>query len=539
MIEPTANPLLQPWQTPFGLPPFDTDPARALRPGVRARDAGAPRRGRRDRRRAASRRRSTTPSRRSTAAAGTSGASCELFFNLTASETSPASAGRSNARSRRGSPPITARSTCTRSSSRASTSCSSGADELGLTPEQLRLVERDPPGFRARGRPAPRGGKSALRRRSSSASPSSRPASARTFWPTKPATAWSCGTSAIWPACREDLRAAAREAAQERGEADVWMITLSRSLIVPFLTFSDRRDLREQAFEAWTRRGEHDGEHDNRPVAREILALRNEQARLHGYRHYADYALVDRMAGTPEAVARLLEQVWEPAKARAAAERDALRAMALTPAARTHAIEPWDWRYYAEKVRTARYRMDDAALKPYFSLERMLRRRVRHRAAAVRDCASSSARTSAPITPTSRIFEVRGRDGGAGRDLPERQLRAPEQARRRVDERLSLAVARGRRDAADHRQQQQLRQGARRRADAAVGRRRAHAVPRVRARAARPALAGDLRAPVRHAGAARLRRVAVAALRALGLRARGPEAARAASRDRASPSPTS
>ena len=103
------------------------------------------------------------------------------------------------------------------------------------------------------------------------------------------------------------VRAAAREAAQQRGEPDAWVITLSRSLIVPFLTFSDRRDLREQAFTAWTRRGEHDGAHDNRPIAREILALRNELARLHGYRNYADYALVDRMAGTPAAVAGLLD----------------------------------------------------------------------------------------------------------------------------------------------------------------------------------------------------------------------------------------
>ncbi len=161
------------------------------------------------------------------------------------------------------------------------------------------------------------------------------------------------------------------------------MITLSRSLIVPFLTFSDRRDLREQAFDAWTRRGEHDGEHDNRPVAREILALRNEQARLHGYRHYADYALVDRMAGTPEAVARLLEQVWEPAKARAAAERDALRAMALAHGA-THAIEPWDWRYYAEKVRKARYRHGRRRAEALFLARADARRRIRHRAAAVR-----------------------------------------------------------------------------------------------------------------------------------------------------------
>ena len=102
------------------------------------------------------------------------------------------------------------------------------------------------------------------------------------------------------------VRAAAREAAKERGVDTPGIITLSRSLIVPFLTFSDRRDLREQAYKAWTTRGEHDGPHDNRPIAREILALRNEQARLHGYRHYAEYALDDRMAGTPDAVARLL-----------------------------------------------------------------------------------------------------------------------------------------------------------------------------------------------------------------------------------------
>ena len=167
------------------------------------------------------------------------------------------------------------------------------------------------------------------------------------------------------------VRAAAREAAEERGVDTAGIVTLSRSLIVPFLTYSDRRDLREQAFKAWTTRGEHDGARDNRPIAREILALRNEQARLHGYDNYADYALVDRMAGTPDAVSLLLAQVWEPAKARAAAERDALQALAKAQGA-THAIEPWDWRYYAEKVRKARYRLDDAVLKPYFSLERML-----------------------------------------------------------------------------------------------------------------------------------------------------------------------
>jgi len=167
------------------------------------------------------------------------------------------------------------------------------------------------------------------------------------------------------------LRDAAREAAKQRGEPNAWWISISRSIVAPFLEWSERRDLRERAFGLWTRRGELDAAHDNRPVAREILLLRHELARLHGYRSYADYALVDRMAKTPAAVARLLERVWAPAKTKAAAERDALQAMARASGA-THAIEPWDWRHYAEKVRRARYQVDDAEVKPYFSLDRML-----------------------------------------------------------------------------------------------------------------------------------------------------------------------
>ncbi|HQR71783.1 MAG TPA: M3 family metallopeptidase, partial [Burkholderiaceae bacterium] len=204
------------------------------------------------------------------------------------------------------------------------------------------------------------------------------------------------------------LRAAASEAAQQRGRPGHWAVTLSRSLVAPFLTFSDRRDLREVAFKAWMSRGEHDGEHDNRPVAREILELRHEQARLMGYGTYADYALVDRMARTPAAVARLLEQVWTPAKKRAAEERDALAALAASRGEPT-AIEPWDWRYYAEKVRQVRYAVDDAAVKPYFALERVIE--------AAFDCAQRLFGLRFIPQPEIRayhpdvsVYEVRGRD---------------------------------------------------------------------------------------------------------------------------------
>ena len=169
----------------------------------------------------------------------------------------------------------------------------------------------------------------------------------------------------------ESVRAAAKTAAEQRGRPQGFAITLSRSLVVPFLTHSQRRDLREQAFNAWTRRGENDGPNDNRPIAREILKLRAEQARLNGYASYADYALVDRMAGKPEAVAKLLENVWEPAKAKAAEELDALRAVASARGEPTD-IAPWDWRYYSELVRKQRYDIDDAMVKPYFALDRMV-----------------------------------------------------------------------------------------------------------------------------------------------------------------------
>ncbi|UTH72728.1 M3 family metallopeptidase [Chromobacterium sp. IIBBL 290-4] len=162
---------------------------------------------------------------------------------------------------------------------------------------------------------------------------------------------------------------AAQAAAQARGLAG-WVITLSRSAVVPFLTFSPRRDLREQAWRAWTGRGEHP-ERDNRPLAKQILALRVEQARLLGFANFADYAIANRMAGTPAAVHALLEQVWEPAKGRFEAEKVLLREEAAKLGEPTD-IQPWDWFHLAEKVRIARYALDDAEIKPYFSLDNMI-----------------------------------------------------------------------------------------------------------------------------------------------------------------------
>ncbi|MGK8232985.1 M3 family metallopeptidase [Roseovarius sp. MS2] len=163
---------------------------------------------------------------------------------------------------------------------------------------------------------------------------------------------------------------AARSAGREKG-LEQPVITLSRSLIVPFLQFSPRRDLRKKAYESWVSRGAMGGETDNREVAAEILRLRAERAALLGYESFAAYKLETEMAKTPEAVRDLLMAVWEPAKAQA--ERDAARLTEMMQADGINGeLEPWDWRYYAEKRRQAEHDLEEAALKPYLSLEGMI-----------------------------------------------------------------------------------------------------------------------------------------------------------------------
>ncbi len=168
----------------------------------------------------------------------------------------------------------------------------------------------------------------------------------------------------------EFVIAAARAAGEEKG-ADGPVVTLSRSLIVPFLQFSPRRDLREKAFLAWEARGAGGGETDNRGIAAETLALREERAQLLGYVTFADYKLETEMAKTPAAVRQLLMDVWGPAKKQADADAEVLTQMMRADGINAD-LEPWDWRYYAEKRRAAEHDLDEAALKPYFQLDRMI-----------------------------------------------------------------------------------------------------------------------------------------------------------------------
>ncbi|HEU5018787.1 MAG TPA: M3 family metallopeptidase [Pseudolabrys sp.] len=166
-------------------------------------------------------------------------------------------------------------------------------------------------------------------------------------------------------------RAAARAAAEERGQSGKYAFTLARSSVEPFLQFSARRDLREKIFDAWIKRGENGGKTDNRALIADMVALRAERAKLLGYETFADYRLADQMAKTPAAARELLEDVWTKARAKANTERDALQSM-IAREGGNFALAPHDWRYYAERRRKAEFDLDEAEIKSYFQLDKLI-----------------------------------------------------------------------------------------------------------------------------------------------------------------------
>jgi peptidyl-dipeptidase Dcp len=186
-------------------------------------------------------------------------------------------------------------------------------------------------------------------------------------------------------------------------------VTLARSAVETFLKTSARRDLREKVFKAFAARGDNGNANDNNATVVEILALREEAAKIMGFETYAAYRLEDSMAKTPEAVRGLLERVWKPARARALADRDALQGL-IAEEGGNFALAPWDWRYYAEKLRQRKADFDDAAIKPYLVLDHMIE--------AAFDCATRlfgvtfAERTDVPVWhPDVRVWEVKGADG--------------------------------------------------------------------------------------------------------------------------------
>ena len=169
----------------------------------------------------------------------------------------------------------------------------------------------------------------------------------------------------------EFLKSAMSGAAEARGRKGEYAVTLSRSIYEPFTTFSERRDLREKAFKAFIGRGETGGATDNAAVVKKMLALRAEKAKLLGYESFAALKLDDTMAKTPKAVFELLEPVWEKAREKAAADEAELQRLAAA-AGSNEKLAAWDWRFYQERLRAEKYAFDEAELKPYLQLEKII-----------------------------------------------------------------------------------------------------------------------------------------------------------------------
>ncbi|MDE2080903.1 MAG: M3 family metallopeptidase [Burkholderiales bacterium] len=411
MDDNEANPLLQPWDAPHGLPPFSRLQAAHFQPALEA----AMREHRREL--AAIAADPAPPDFENTVAAfdragALLGRVAAVFHNLTASATSP----ELQAVQRALAAPLAAHHSAVYMDAALFARVAAlhaRRDSLGLAPEALRLLERLHLDFVRAG---------------ASLSPAAQQRYAEVMQSLARLTTrfaqnvlhdestWHLALQgeADLAGLPEALRAALRQAGAERGLPGP-ALTLARSLVVPFLTASTRPDLREQAWRAWVGRGEHAGEHDNREVARDILRLRNEQARLHGHACYADFALVDTMAGNRAAVQGLLDEVWPRALAAVERERAALAAQrqaepALAAGPPGAPIEPWDWRFWAERVRRERYAIDDAEVKPYFELGRV--------AAAAFDCAGRlfglrfEPRADIPVYhPDVQAYEVRDADG--------------------------------------------------------------------------------------------------------------------------------
>ncbi len=168
----------------------------------------------------------------------------------------------------------------------------------------------------------------------------------------------------------QSFKDAAAAEAKNRNMEGKWIIRNTRSSVDPFITNADRRDLREKAWKMFVGRGDGDGKTDNKPIITEILALRLERAKLLGHATHAHWRLQNTMAKTPEAVMELLDAVWKPARARVTEEVRDMQAMAnkLKPRIK---IEPWDYKYFAEKVRKQRFALDESQIKPYMQLDKL------------------------------------------------------------------------------------------------------------------------------------------------------------------------
>jgi peptidyl-dipeptidase Dcp len=211
----------------------------------------------------------------------------------------------------------------------------------------------------------------------------------------------------------EAAKQAAAEAAAARGRKGAWAIVNARSSVEPLLTYADRREVREQVWRMFVGRGDGGGATDNNATIAKILALRARRAKLLGFPTHAHWRLENSMAKTPERAVELMEAVWKPAVARVREEVADMQAVADAAGAGIR-IAPWDYRYYAEKVRRDRYDLDEAEVTAYLQLEKMLEAMFFTAGKLFGLSFVPRAKGTVPVYhPDVRVWEVRGREGKA------------------------------------------------------------------------------------------------------------------------------
>ena len=405
---PTAapNPFLEEWRTPFGVPPFDQIAPEHFAPAFDE---------------AIAQQRRETAAITNNAAAPTFANTIEaldgtgellskvsgVFGNLISSSTNEALQAINRA--------ITPKLTALRDDIRLDPKLFARVDDLwtrraqlGLTPVQLRLLEETYKGFVRGGARLDAAGKERLRALNAELAMLGVKFGDNLLHDTNDFTLVIDRTpdlDGLPPA----VVSGAAEAAKKAGHEGKWVFTLQAPSIWPFMQYAKNRDLRKQLLTAYVTRNDHGDAYDNKAVLTRIAAARAERAALLGYPTHAAYVLEENMAKTPDNVYALLRKLWEPARAMAGREASALQELARTESGAA-TIEPWDWRYYTEKVRKARYDLDEQALRPYFVLDN-----VRKGAFSVANRLYGLTfvpRPDLPVYhPEVQAFEVKDRDG--------------------------------------------------------------------------------------------------------------------------------
>ena len=281
-------------------------------------------------------------------------------------------------------------------------------DELGLDPEQMKLLEETHKGFVRRGAALDDASKARMREINKELAELSQKFSQNVLEETNAYGLYVTDTVDLGDLPNGLVELAAAEA-KRRGHEAGWAFTLQRPSANPFLESSPNRELRKDIFMGYAMRGDNDNEQDNKKILSRMAALRSERAHLLGYPSHAAFVLSDNMAETPERVMALLDQVWKPAMEVAKQERADMQAVMAAEGVPGE-LEGWDWRHYTEKVRREKYALDQQALRPYFEVH------------AVRDGVFTVANKLYGLTfverkdlprwhPDQEVFEVLDADG--------------------------------------------------------------------------------------------------------------------------------